>query len=107
MNVLPLPGPSLVLHTKDRAVALAVDGYENRTASDKTPSHYEEDHFISLELGATPAIADAPGGAADHRDGLVRVLSEPRVEGGMVPRRADWGVDVVASRNFVTPPRVS
>ena len=54
MNVLPLPGPWLVLHTKDRAVALAVDGYENRTASDKTPSHYEEDHFISLELGGNP-----------------------------------------------------
>jgi len=54
VNVLPLPGPSLVLHTKDRAVALAVDGYENRTASDKTPSHYEEDHFISLELGGNP-----------------------------------------------------
>ncbi len=61
MNVLPLPGPSLVLHTKDRAVALTVDGYENRTASDKTPSHYEEDHFISLELGATPAIRRACG----------------------------------------------
>jgi len=54
VNVLPLPGPSLVLHTKDRAVALAVDGYENRTASDKTPSHYEEDHLISLELGGNP-----------------------------------------------------
>src|SRR5207244_3224461 len=53
----PLPGPSLVLlHTKDRAVALIVDGYENRTASDKTtPSHYEEDHFIPRELGEPPA----------------------------------------------------
>src|SRR5439155_17376055 len=57
--------------------------------------------------GSLRADADAPGGAADHRGGLVQVLSEPRVEGGMVPRRADWGVDVVASRNFVTPRRVS
>src|SRR5207245_5955860 len=44
--------------------------------------------------GSLRRDADAPGGAADHRDGLVQVLSGPRVEVGMVPRRADWGVDV-------------